>query len=279
MRSIIDYVRDSTITTENAGAEFETAFPLSHMQDPARLRFAQTLAGYGKVTLYVDLGASVPLGAVALIESNLTEDDKVTIRGLSAAHWNARWVWPEEVFPAVPLITGWGDAPWGVFPWGRNYPPDLELCSNSWMYVLSEQRMTRYIAVEIYRPSDEVIRIGVLLAGTLVDGPNINYGATMAPISASTIVESPAGVKFANERPTRQKISFSVRADDSSAFGEWQQLLQRVGEKRPFLLQAIHGKSSRIDAISTRYGYFERPKLEMDTFNNNKISADFVEAA
>lgn len=263
----------ATLTSPGGAADFDPLWPITNLQEPLRQHYAQALKS--DVTIHVDFGQQVIVGALGLVDTDLTETDSIKVSGHATPTAIDDW---SESFAAVPLITTFGSAPLGTFPLGMNAPADLrQLTTGVWLYEFSQQYYARYIQVRI--AAADVFAIGRMILGRLVQGPDVDYGFARSHSEETQVQKSHLGVRYANVKPKAEALRFTVRGDNATAFGEWQRFLADVGIVKDFVfLGAQKTTDPIVRAQMTFYGHLTEYEVAMPGWNNNALSASFEEA-
>lgn len=230
-------------TTSLAGGDWQSALPLTNLQDPRRGYVARSVTDASNDTrFYADLAAARLVRAISVHSHNLSLAATIRFRGWSSAPFGGTVVYDsaafnpfENIFPSGVLEAGhpsYSSLDLSQEDYDAGYPLDI-------VHVLATPTSARYWSVEIVDTTNPLgyVEIGrVFLTYGYRPSHNISTGARFGWQTSSSRIETEGGASFHEERVRRRQFDFTLEqfADDE-ALVYLNEFERRVGTHEQFL--------------------------------------------
>ncbi len=221
----------------------DASFPCENVQDEQRTKIHKFT---GKTSEYYryDFGTKKPIGALALINHNLTVDATVTLRaGIAAGGATLK----NTAYPAWEPLFGYGEGGFGEHGFGGYLTPD----EISTYYPAGTMRLIDWTAVVarhweilIADPGNAAnIQVGRIILGNFVESSKYPaLGMVCTPQDPSTVAYSLGGQawKDGKTKYRQAQVHFSY-VPDSETFSTWYAFFLRVGVGVSFVADLVPG--------------------------------------
>jgi len=262
----------ATLTASSETAEL----PVANLQDDRRTKVwrAQTTEAY----VDIDLGVSRPVGAVAVVNHNLSQAGRFIVQaGTSQGDASLLDITEDAWEP----LYGFGEGGFGEHSFG-GYLSDEEIAiyypAGSLRLIYFDQVDARHWRITLSEPDhpDGYVEAGrIMLDAYRSSQRGVSLGLEMLPVDPSPVSYSLGGQAWVDQRPAYRQMTVTYRGAPD-ALDLWYAVLQEVG-RAPFVGDFLHDHpavSARLRAQlychlpqdggqSIRLGYGNRGEVQL----------------
>jgi hypothetical protein len=255
------------------------AMPVSNLLDPQRTAVWRS-SGASPQTVDITLSASnaIPIGAVAVVDHNLTAGGRIRLQGWTDGLGVGVAVVDVEVDPWESMF-GYGMGGYGVGGYGGEIDPSTRTLMRPVTFIpLPDFYTARYWRFTFTDASLAYIQAGcIYVGGVWQPATNFSVGWERSRTGRTRLKKSRGGQDYGNPKPSFATLRADLNYMDSGDQVAFDMYYLRVEDHTPFIvcLRPVGGYQQMVTAI---YGRFVDMKLTHTYLDNARAPLLITEA-